>query len=169
MERKKTRKVQGVAETNLLLMGKPGVDGVFPGTGRRAAEKVVRVLRQPGKHVDHIVPIAKGGTNHAVNLEAIPARANLAKGTSVGYGRLARNAAKKNVLAAAAVGGISYALARRAGADHEEAAQEALKESGKTLVVGTVLTAAMATPLAPVVSAYVVCSTVRTVLGAIFK
>ena len=35
---------------------------------------------QPAEHLDHIQPIARGGTDHPSNLQALCARCNLAKG-----------------------------------------------------------------------------------------
>ena len=37
----------------------------------------------PGYHVDHIIPIAKGGAHHISNLQYLPAKENLKKGAKI--------------------------------------------------------------------------------------
>lgn len=48
---------------------------------RTAARKIVGLPRGDPRHVDHIVPLSKGGTNDPRNLRVVSAAENLAKGS----------------------------------------------------------------------------------------
>ena len=50
---------------------------------RRLLEKEGRVKKGDGKHVDHIKPLSKGGTNGKKNLRVISAKANMRKGAGI--------------------------------------------------------------------------------------
>ena len=47
---------------------------------RRKLEKEGLVKKGDGKHVDHIKPLSKGGTNGKKNLRVVSAKTNLKKG-----------------------------------------------------------------------------------------
>ena len=49
-------------------------------TARRRMEKAGLVKKGDGKHVDHIKPLSKGGTNGRKNLRVVKAKTNLRKG-----------------------------------------------------------------------------------------
>ncbi len=49
-------------------------------TARRRMMKAGLVKKGDGKHVDHIKPLSKGGTNGRKNLRVVSARTNLRKG-----------------------------------------------------------------------------------------
>ena len=49
-------------------------------TARRRMMKEGLVKKGDGKHVDHIKPLSKGGTNGRKNLRVVSARTNLRKG-----------------------------------------------------------------------------------------
>jgi 5-methylcytosine-specific restriction endonuclease McrA len=49
-------------------------------TARRRMAKAGLVKKGDGKHVDHIKPLSKGGTNGRKNLRVVSARTNLRKG-----------------------------------------------------------------------------------------
>jgi 5-methylcytosine-specific restriction endonuclease McrA len=47
---------------------------------RRKMSKLGLVKKGDGKHVDHIKPLSKGGSNGRKNLRVVPAKKNLRKG-----------------------------------------------------------------------------------------
>jgi len=49
-------------------------------TARRRMVKAGLVKKGDGKHVDHIKPLSKGGTNGRKNLRVVSAKTNLRKG-----------------------------------------------------------------------------------------
>ncbi len=49
-------------------------------TARRRMAKAGLVKKGDGKHVDHIKPLSKGGTNGRKNLRVVKAKTNLRKG-----------------------------------------------------------------------------------------
>ena len=49
-------------------------------TARRRLMKAGLVKKGDGKHVDHIKPLSKGGTNGRKNLRVVKAKTNLRKG-----------------------------------------------------------------------------------------
>lgn len=49
-------------------------------TARRRMMKAGLVKKGDGKHVDHIKPLSKGGTNGKKNLRVVKAKTNLRKG-----------------------------------------------------------------------------------------
>lgn len=49
-------------------------------TARRRMAKAGLVKKGDGKHVDHIKPLSKGGTNGRKNLRVVSAKTNLRKG-----------------------------------------------------------------------------------------
>jgi 5-methylcytosine-specific restriction endonuclease McrA len=50
-------------------------------TARRRMEAAGLVKKGDGKHVDHIKPLSKGGTNGTKNLRVVSAKTNLQKGS----------------------------------------------------------------------------------------
>jgi len=50
-------------------------------TARRKMVAAGRVKKGDGKHVDHIKPLSKGGTNGKKNLRVVSAKTNLQKGS----------------------------------------------------------------------------------------
>lgn len=49
-------------------------------TARRRMIAAGKVKKGDGKHIDHIKPLSKGGTNGRKNLRVVSARTNLKKG-----------------------------------------------------------------------------------------
>jgi 5-methylcytosine-specific restriction endonuclease McrA len=45
-----------------------------------------RTCGRPASHVDHVVPVARGGSDHPTNLEALCGDCNLRKGSSARSG-----------------------------------------------------------------------------------
>ena len=54
-------------------------------TARRRMERAGLVKKGDGKHVDHIRPLSKGGTNGRKNLRVVSAKTNLKKGSKTSY------------------------------------------------------------------------------------
>ena len=50
-------------------------------TARRRMIAAGKVKKGDGKHIDHIKPLSKGGTNGRKNLRVVSARTNLRKGS----------------------------------------------------------------------------------------
>lgn len=46
-----------------------------------AHQPTCAICGAPAEHVDHITPVARGGTDHPTNLQALCARHNLEKGS----------------------------------------------------------------------------------------
>ena len=83
---------------------KRGSMSILSNKEKKAIEIMYKVAKTMSKlgskvyHVDHIIPLAKGGAHTIDNLQIIDSKLNLSKGSNTDIGRVHKNQIRKDIL-----------------------------------------------------------------------